>query len=131
MKRGIMFFLLVLLLPYDAQALCVNLAFGDVPSIAAFVGGSAGYAVYDQQEYLQTVSFKVRGEATGATCEYFVTLSEGQSGNANQRRLSEMINTLNYNVYVNIGKESVFKPLLTATPSEVITGSFPIAMALT
>lgn len=131
MKHGIMLFLLILLPPYEAQALCVNLAFGDVPSIATFVGGSAGYAVYDPQEYLQTVSFEVRGEATGVTCEYFVTLSEGRSGNANQRTLSEMTNTLNYNVYVDSGKESVLKPLLTAAPSEVITGSFPIAIALT
>lgn len=131
MKHGTVFFLLILLHPCVAQALCVNLAFGDVPSLATFVGGSAGYAVYDTQEYLQTATFKVRGEATGATCEYFVTLSEGQSGNAMQRTLSRMTNTLNYNVYVDSGKKNVFKPQLTATSSEVITGSFPVAIALT
>ena len=131
MKYGIVFFFLLLLLPYKAQALCVNLAFGGVPSLVTFEGGSGGYAVYDPQEYLQTVSFQVRGEATGATCEYFVMLSAGQSGNFNQRKLSEMTNMLDYNAYVDSGKSHIFKALPTATQSEIITGSFSIAIALT
>ncbi|MBI3897176.1 MAG: spore coat protein U domain-containing protein [Gammaproteobacteria bacterium] len=102
-----------------------------MPSLATFEGGSGGYAVYDPQEYLQTVSIEVRGEATGATCEYFLTLSAGQSGDFNQRKLSEMVNKLNYNAYTDGGKSGVFKALPTATQSEIISGSFPVAVALT
>ncbi len=131
MKRLIVFLGLSLLLPHEAHALCVNLAFGGAPSLAAFEGGSGGYAVYDPQEYLQTVSFEVRGEATGATCEYFVTLSTGQSGDFNQRKLAETTNRLNYNAYTDSGKSSIFKAPPTATQSEVIAGSFPVAVALT
>lgn len=131
MKYGIMFLFLLLPLPHEAQALCVNLAFGDVPSLVTFEGGSGGYAVYDPQEYLQTVSIQVRGEATGATCEYFVTLSAGQSGNFSQRKLSVMTNTLNYNAYTGSGKNNIFKALPAATQSEVIAGNFPVAVALT
>lgn len=131
MKRLIVFLGLSLLLPHEARALCVNLAFGSTPSLATFEGGSGGYAVYDPQEYLQTVSFEVRGEATGATCEYFVTLSTGQSGDFNQRKLAETTNRLNYNTYTDSGKSSIFKAPPTATQSETIAGSFPVAVALT
>lgn len=131
MRYGIIFLSLLLLLPRGAQALCVNLAFGDVPSLVTLEGGSGGYAVYDPQEYLQTVSVQVRGEATGATCDYFVTLSAGQSGNFNQRKLSGMTNTLNYNAYTDGSKNNIFKALPTATQSEVIAGNFPVAIALT
>ena len=131
MKRLIVLLCLFLLLPHGAHALCVNLAFGDAPSLATFEGASGGYAVYDPQEYLQTVSFEVRGEATGATCEYFVTLSAGQSGDFNQRKLSEMTNRLNYNAYTDSGKSSIFKALPAATQSEIIAGSFPVMVALT
>lgn len=131
MKRLIVFLGLSLLFPYETHALCVNLAFGSTPSLATFEGGSGGYAVYDSQEYLQTVSFDVRGEATGATCEYFVTLSAGQSGDFNLRKLAETTNRLNYNAYTDSGKSSIFKALPTATQSEVVAGSFPVAVALT
>jgi hypothetical protein len=130
MKFGLVFVGSLCLLPRAAEALCVGLAFGNVPSLVTFEGGIEGYAVYDPQEYLQTVSFQVTGEATGVTCEYFVTLSAGQSGNFNQRKMSEMINTLNYNAYTNAGKGNIFKSLPTATQSETITGSFPVAIAL-
>lgn len=122
---------LLVLFAHEAGALCVNLAFGNVPSLVTFEGGSGGYAVYDPQEYLQTVNFQVRGEATGATCEYFVTLSAGQSGNFNQRKLSETTNVLNYNAFTTSGKSNIFKALPIATQSEVISGNFPIAIALT
>ncbi|MGB9152441.1 MAG: hypothetical protein WCD70_05065 [Alphaproteobacteria bacterium] len=131
MKIWLLVFFLLFLLPHEAQALCLNLAFGTVPSVVTFDGSSGGYAVYDPQEYLQTVNFQVRGEATGATCEYFVTLSAGQSGNFNQRKMSEMTTFLNYNAYVTSGKSSIFAALPTATQSEIISGSFPIAVALT
>jgi hypothetical protein len=130
-KRLIVFLCLPLLLPYEAHALCVSLVFGNVPSLVTFEGGSGGYAVYDPQEYLQTVSVEVRGEATGVTCEYFVTLSAGQSGDFNQRKLSEMTNRLNYNAYTDSGKSSILKALPTATQNEIIAGSFPVAVALT
>ena len=86
MKRLTVFLCLFLLLPHEAHALCVNLVFGNAPSLVTFEGGSGGYAVYDPQEYLQTVSFEVSGEATGATCEYFVTLSAGQSDDFKDRK---------------------------------------------
>lgn len=118
-----------LFLPQRVEAVCVNLSFGTVPSVAMFEGGSGGYSVYDPEEYLQTVGFQVRGEASGATCEYFVTLSEGRSGNFDQRKLSEMINTLDYNAYINAGKSNILKAPPTATQSEVISGSFPLQLS--
>src|SRR5271170_5427241 len=127
MKRLIIF-LGLFLLSYEAHAACISLSFGTVPSLTTFEGGEGGYGVYDPQEYLQTVSFQVREDANGAVCEYFVTLSAGQSGNFNQRKMSEMTNLLNYNVYTDSGKSSIFKALPTATQSEVISGSFPISL---
>lgn len=129
MKRLIVIFGL-LLLTREAHAVCVSLAFGAVPSLVTFEGGEGGYAVYDPQEYLQTVSFQVREDANGAVCEYFVTLSAGQSGNFNQRKMSGMMNMLDYNAYTDGGKSSVFAALPTATQSEVISGSFPISLTL-
>ncbi len=131
MKRFIVFLCLLLPLPHAAHALCINLTFGTVPSLVTYEGGIGGYAVYDPQEHMQTVSFEVRGEATGATCEYFVTLSTGQSGDFDQRQLSEMTNRLNYNAYTDSDKSNVFKALPTATQGQVIAGSFPVAIALT
>ena len=129
MKRLALFFCLFLL-PYPAHAACVSLAFGTVPSLTVFEGGQGGYAVYDPQEYLQTVSFQVTEGANGAACDYFVTLSAGQSGNFSQRKMSEMTSMLNYNAYVDSGKSSIFKAPPTAVQSETITGSFPISVTL-
>lgn len=132
MKCGIIFsFLMCILFAHEARAVCINLAFGHAPSVVTFEGGAGGYAVYDPQEYLQTFSFQVQGEATGATCEYFVALSTGQSGNFNQRTLSAHTNILNYNAYTDRGKSSILKAYPTATQSEVITGSFPLSLSLT
>ena len=131
MRVAALFACLLFLHSREAQALCVNLTFGNVPSLVTFVGSTGGYGVYDPVEHLQTASFQVRAEATGATCEYFVTLSEGQSGNFNQRKMSLAAKTLNYNAYTNAGKSSIFKALPTATNSEVIRGSFQVVVGLT
>lgn len=125
------FSFLLLLVPHEARALCVNLTFGNVPLLVTFVGSNGGYAVYDSQEHLQTATFQVRAEAAGATCEYFVTLSTGQSNNFSQRKLSQMTKMLNYNAYVTSSKSNILKALPTATQSEVISGSFPVVVALT
>ncbi len=130
MRYGIILLFLLLSIRQQAHALCVNLALGSVPSLVTFEGGVGGYAVFDPQEFLQTVSFQVRGEATGATCEYFVALSAGQSGSFNQRKLSEMTNMLTYNAFTDGGKSHLLKALPIATQSEVIAGNFPVAVAL-
>lgn len=120
-----------LLLPsYEAAALCLGLKFAGVPSVTAFAGGSGGYNVYDPEKYLQAVSFQVEAEATGATCEYFVALSTGQSGDFNLRKLSQAAHVLNYNAYTDAGK-IIFKAPPTAAQGEVISGSFSVAIALT
>lgn len=131
MKRFIVFLCLLLQLPHAAHALCVNLTFGTVPSLVTYEGGIGGYAVYDPQEHMQTVSVEVHGEATGATCEYFLTLSAGQSSDFDRRQLSEMTSRLNYNAYTGSDKNNVFKALPSATQDQVIDGSFPVAIALT
>ena len=59
-----------------------------------------------------------------------MTLSAGQSDDFNQRKLSEMTNRLNYNAYTDSGKSSILKALPAATQSEIIAGSFPVAVAL-
>lgn len=120
-----------LLLPMsEAAALCVGLKFVTAPSVVTFAGSSGGYHVYDAGKYLQTVNFQVEAEAVGATCEYFVALSSGQSGDFNRRKLSQTADTLNYNAYTDAGK-TIFKAPPTAAPGEVIAGSFPVALALT
>ena len=69
----------------EAAALCVNLKFVGVPAIVTFAGASGGYNVYDSARHLQTVNFQVQAEATGVTCQYFVALSTGQSGDFSRR----------------------------------------------
>lgn len=115
---------------YDAGALCLNLKFASVPSVVTFAGASGGYNVYDPARYLQTVNFQVQAEATGITCQYFVALSTGQSGDFNRRRLVQSGNVLNYNAYTDAGK-TVLKAPPTAAQNELIAGSFPVAIALT
>ncbi len=120
-----------LLLPScEVMALCVGPKFVGVPSIVTFVSTSGGYNVYDPGRFLQTVNFQVQAEATGVTCEYFVALSTGQSGDFNRRKLSQGANVLNYNAYTDAGN-TIFKAPPTATQGEVISGSFPVAIALT
>lgn len=120
-----------LLLPScEAAALCVGLKFVGAPAAVTFAGGSAGYNVYDPEKHLQTVNFQVEAEAIGATCEYFVALSSGQSGDFNRRKLSQAAKMLSYNAYTDAGK-TIFKAPPTAAQGEVISGSFPVAIALT
>ena len=114
----------------EAAALCLNLKFVGVPSIVTFAGASGGYNVYDPARYLQTVNFQVQAEATGITCQYFVALSTGQSGDFNRRKLIRGGNVLNYNVYTDAGK-TVLKAPPNAAQNEVISGSFPVVVALT
>jgi hypothetical protein len=76
------------------------------------------------------VNFQVIGQASGAICNYFISLSAGQSGNFSQRKLSESTNELIYNVYVNSGKNNVLKAPPIATSNEVINGSFPLIPGL-
>lgn len=119
-----------LLLPScEAAALCVGLKFVGAPSVTTFAGGSGGYSVYDSGKFLQTVNFRVEAEATGVTCEYFVSLSTGQSGDFNRRKLSQTADVLNYNAYTDAGK-TIFKAPPTAAQGEVIPGSFPVALGL-
>ena len=120
----------LLLFSREAAALCVGLKFVSVPSAVTFAGGSGGYNVYDPGKFLQTVNVQVQGGATGITCEYFIALSTGQSGDFNRRKLSQAANVLNYNVYTDTGK-TIFKAPPTAVQGQVIPGSFPVAIALT
>jgi len=114
----------------EAAALCINLKFVGVPSIVTFAGASGGYNVYDPARYLQTINFQVQAEATGVTCQYFVALSTGQSGDFNRRKLIQGGNVLNYNAYTDAGK-TVLKAPPSAAQNEVISGSFPVVVALT
>lgn len=114
----------------EAAALCIGLKFVGVPSVATFAGDGGGYNVYDPRTHLQSVSFQVQAEATGATCEYFVALSAGQSGDFARRRLTQGASALGYNAYTNAGK-TIFKAPPTAAQGEVIAGKFPVVIALT
>ena len=116
-----------LLLPScDASALCIGLGFSGVPSVVTFASGSGGYNVYDAGRHLLATSFQVQARAVGTTCEYFIALSTGQSGNFNQRKLSQAGNVLNYNVYTN-ATNTILKAPPTAAQSELISGSFSVA----
>src|SRR6266850_2554560 len=89
-----------LLLPCRVLAACLGLELVNVPSTATFQSSGGEYVVYNPAEYLQTVNFEVKAEAAGGICDYFVALSTGQSGNFSQRKLTEGVNVLHYNVYV-------------------------------
>lgn len=114
----------------EAAALCINLKFVGVPSIVTFAGASGGYNVYDPAKHLQTVNFQVQAEATGITCQYFVALSTGQSGEFNRRKLSQSKTVLTYNAFTDAGK-TILKAPPNAAQNQVITGSFPVMVALT
>src|SRR6266849_1287722 len=126
MTRVIIGLCLLALFPYPAMAACLNLTLAGVPGIATFQGSSGQYLVYDPTQYLQTVNFRVQGEATGATCEYFVTLSAGQSGDFRQRKLTRDVHVLNYNVYTDVEKSNILKAPPTAGGNEIIVGKFPL-----
>lgn len=108
-----------------AMALCLGLRLQNVPSTATFQGASGEYAVYDAAEYMQTVTFQVTSPITLVTCDYFITLSAGGSGNPSQRRMTRGGDTLDYNAYTTAAKTAVIKPLGSAAAGEVITGLFP------
>ncbi|MET0155136.1 MAG: spore coat protein U domain-containing protein [Rickettsiales bacterium] len=112
----------------SAYALCLGVQLSGVPSTATFQGGSGEYNVYDPAEYVQTLSFSVGGGASVANCNYFVTLSAGQSGGFTTRKMAQSTNNLNYNVYIDAAKSKVIKSVTTATASEVLTGSFPVLL---
>jgi hypothetical protein len=117
--------LLLLLFPGSVMAACLSGSLLNVPATVTFQGGSGQYAVFDSAEYLQTVNFRVQGSPLISACNYFVTLSAGQSGNFSQRELRRSTFTLNYNAYTNASKSNILKALPTATSSETISGSFP------
>jgi spore coat protein U-like protein len=114
----------------EAAALCINLKFVGVPSIVTFAGATGGYNVYAPAKHLQTVTFQVQAEATGVTCQYFVALSTGQSGNFNLRKLIQGGKVLSYNVYTDAGT-TVLKAPPSAAQNEVISGTFPVVVGLT
>ena len=129
----IIIYLIVLLLGQffanQAYCLCVGLSLANVTATNSFQGGSSGYEVFDSSEYIQTVNFQVNGGASIVGCNYFVVLSAGQSGNVNQRTMSAS-DTLNYNVYVDSGKNNILKDISNASSNEVISGSFPLILGL-
>ena len=51
-----------------------------------------------------------RAEATGVTCQYFVALSTGQSGDFNRRKLIQSKNVLTYNAFTDAGKTVLKAP---------------------
>ena len=110
------------------MAVCVaSPSLENVPSVVTFQGGSAGYAVYDPSEYLQTVNFRVTIPPIGVLCDYYVTLSAGQSGNFNQRKLMQDMQLLNYNVYTSPDKSGILKESPSG-PNEAIVGAFPVLL---
>lgn len=120
------FIILALFLPSPVKAACVALSLANVPSIVTFQGGSGQYAVFDPAEYMQTVNFRVQGTVSAPSCDYFITLSAGQSGIFSQRKLMQGVHALNYNAYINASRSNILKAPPTATQSETITGSFGI-----
>lgn len=113
-----------------ALALCLGLRLQNVPATLTYQGSSGEYAVYDAAEYMQTVNFQVTSPITLVTCDYFITLSAGGSGNASQRILTRGGDTLNYNAYTTAAKTAVIKPLGSAGAGEVMTGLFPALIGI-
>lgn len=130
MIRKIILILLLCAYAAPAQALCLGLRLQSVPGTATFSGGAGEYDSYDMTEYMQTVNFQVTVPITAVSCDYFVTLGPGSSGNPSQRKLQRGVDTLNYNAYTTAAKTAILKDLATATASQVITGSFPALLSL-
>lgn len=125
-----LFLCLLCILPGSAQALCLGLRLSGVPSTATFSAGGGEYNVYDPVEHMQTVSFQVTSPITLITCDYFITVSAGSSGNANQRRMLRGAEQLDYNIYTTAAKTAVVKPLGSAGAGEVVTGLFPALLGV-
>lgn len=131
-NKMLFLFLLCLfcIVPQTAQAICLGLRLSGVPSTMTFSGGSGEYNVYDPAEHMQTVSFQVTSPITLVTCDYFITISAGSSGNATQRRMTRGADRLDYNIYTTAAKTSVIKPLGSAGAGEVLTGLFPALLGV-
>lgn len=111
--------------PCRAYALCLGTQLQNVSATATFQGGAGEYNPYDPTEYMQAITFSVKGGASILNCNYFVTLSAGGSGNASARYMARPDGAhLNYNVYTNASKSAVLKSVPGATASEVISGTF-------
>jgi hypothetical protein len=80
-----------------------------------------GYDVFDPTPYSQTVNFTVN--KSGGACSYFVTFSKNTSGN-NPRVMSGSGGSLSYQLYDTMSLNNVLKELPSASPTEVISGSF-------
>lgn len=128
MKKTVPCLLPLLLAPHKAFAVCVGLSLSGLPATSTFQGAAGEYRVFDPAEYMQTVNFTVGGGAAVGTCDYFVALSTGGSGNANQRRMTRGADTLDYNVYTTAAKTNILKDAASAGAGQVISGSFPTGL---
>jgi spore coat protein U-like protein len=84
-------------------------------------GPGAGYHIFDDAEYTQTVDFKV--EHKGDACSFFVTFSRGWASDFN-RRMGSGGEAPGYQLYKSANKSNVLKDLPSASATEVISGTF-------
>ncbi len=110
----------LLIFSHEVQAACDNLKFGSVPQFN-WQGDGSGYNPFDATTYNQEGTIDVRNKS--GSCQYFVTVSEGNSNNFN-RYLEDDGDRLNYNIYDDVSQSNVLKDLPTATVNETHVGSF-------
>ena len=92
-----------------------------VPSVDWLGRNGAGYDVFDEVPFSQTVNFTVTKR--GNDCPYFVTFSKNTPGN-DARTMASGGDTLKYQIYDTTSLRNVLKDLPSAAPNEVLTGDF-------
>ena len=92
-----------------------------VPSVDWLGRNGAGYDVFDDVAFSQTVNFTVTKR--GNDCPIFVTFSKNTPGN-DPRTMTSGGDVLKYQIYDTTSLRNVLKDLPSASPAEVISGSF-------
>lgn len=123
MKYVIVFCLAML--PAEAFALCLSVGLKNVSATQTYSSGAGGYGVYQAAESMQTVTFGVEVLIAALSCNYYVVLSPGGSGNVNQRVMTRAADgaTLPYNAYATLAKTAIIKDHPAAS-GDRINGSF-------
>ncbi|NQV81102.1 MAG: spore coat protein U domain-containing protein, partial [Alphaproteobacteria bacterium] len=112
----------ILIFSHEVQAAC-DLRLGTVPQFR-WQGEGSGYNPFDATTYNQEGKIDVRNRS--GSCQYFVTVSEGNSSNFS-RYMTQGGSRLNYNIYDDVSQSNVLKDLPTASVNEVISGAFSAA----
>lgn len=123
--------LLMLLVAGRADAVCLLLGFSGLTTTQTFSSGALEYKPFENTTHAQTVSFKINGLVNVGTCQFFVAMRAGGSGNANARKMTLGAGSLNYQVYTDNSMAAPVLPVTSYSAANVLSGNFPQAVGVT